>query len=116
MRAIILFGAALLAASFSLPAFAQERESACRPLQYGEAETGSARGRQQNAGQVWASANGAARQRPERGGFEAARYVYTYAAGALYELDANPNFISTILLEEGKRCRMWPPATPRAGS
>lgn len=102
MRPIILFGVALLTASFSLPAFAQESETACRPLQYGETETGSARGRQQNAGQVWASANGAARQRPERSGFEAARYVYPYAPGALYELYANPNFISTILLEEGE--------------
>ncbi|WP_167755790.1 TrbG/VirB9 family P-type conjugative transfer protein [Vitreimonas flagellata] len=54
------------------------------------------------SGQAWVEANSGARQRPEREGFEAARYVYTYAPGAIFELVANPNFISTILLEEGE--------------
>lgn len=49
-----------------------------------------------------AAANAAARQRPHREGFVAARLVYAYAPGALYELHANPGFVSTILLEPGE--------------
>lgn len=52
--------------------------------------------------QTLAAANDAARQRPDAAGFTAARHVYTYASGALYELYANPNYISTILLEPGE--------------
>ena len=103
MRHNILCAAIALAVSFSFPAFAQEAATVCRPLQVESgSDAGSGRDRRQGAGQVWAAANGAARQRPDREGFEAARYVYTYAPGALYELYANPNFISTILLEEGE--------------
>ena len=43
-----------------------------------------------------------ARQRPVADGFSAARQVYTYRAGALFELYANPNYVSTILLEPGE--------------
>ena len=68
----------------------------------GDAVRGSRARREPGAAQVWAAANVAARQRPDRSGFDAARYVYTYAQGALYELYANPDFISTILLEEGE--------------
>ncbi|MGE3303478.1 MAG: TrbG/VirB9 family P-type conjugative transfer protein [Hyphomonadaceae bacterium] len=52
--------------------------------------------------QTLASANSAARQRPTRQGFQAARQIYAYAPGALYELYASPTFISTILLEPGE--------------
>lgn len=101
-----LFLAAACACSLLMPgAFAQdlaEPHDTCRPLQSGLSETNARRGRTTNASQVWGEANGAARQRAERDGFSSARYVYTYAPGALYELYANPNFISTILLEEGE--------------
>lgn len=49
-----------------------------------------------------AAANTAARQSPTRDGFAQARHVYAYEPGALYEVYANPNFISTILLEPGE--------------
>lgn len=52
--------------------------------------------------QALAAANGAARQRPRSSGFVAARHVYVYAPGALYELYTNPSFVSTILLEPGE--------------
>lgn len=105
MRTCLIL-AAMIALLPAAPAAAQElAENACRPLQM-ESENVASRGgrsaRVSGAAQIWASANGAARQRPDRLGFEAARYVYTYAPGALYELYANPDFISTILLEEGE--------------
>ncbi len=46
--------------------------------------------------------NSAARQRPDATGFVQARQIYTYAPGAIYELYANPSFISAILLEPGE--------------
>lgn len=101
MRCDLRYALIVLGVSFSFPAFAQETAPACRPLQLAEPSAG-ARERRQIGPQVWVTANGAARQRPDREGFDAARYVYTYAPGALYELYANPNFISTILLEEGE--------------
>ncbi len=52
--------------------------------------------------QTLAAANGAARQRPTADAFDAARHVYRYQPGAIYELYTNPNFISTILLEPGE--------------
>lgn len=88
------------------PAFAQDGAvvndgpQGCRPLTV--APPSSPERRARASGQAWIDANGAARQRPERDGFDAARYVYTYAPGAIFELVANPNFISTILLEEGE--------------
>lgn len=89
-----------------VPAFAQENinpdqiVTRCRPLTLAQPSAPERRSRA--SGQTWIDANGAARQRPARDGFDAARYVYTYAPGAIYELYANPNFISTILLEEGE--------------
>ncbi|MBY0566600.1 MAG: TrbG/VirB9 family P-type conjugative transfer protein [Hyphomonadaceae bacterium] len=86
--------------------FAQEAGSLnevatrCRPLI--TAQPSAPERRPRSSAQTWSDANGAARQRPERAGFDAARYVYTYAPGAIFELLANPNFISTILLEEGE--------------
>jgi type IV secretion system protein VirB9 len=47
-------------------------------------------------------ANAAARQRPTRAGFREARHIYIYQPGAIYELYANPNYVSTILLEPGE--------------
>lgn len=52
--------------------------------------------------QALEAANVAARQRPAADGFNAARQVYTYKPGALFELYANPNYVSTILLEPGE--------------
>ena len=52
--------------------------------------------------QALEAANNTARQRPVADGFSAARQVYTYRAGALFELYANPNYVSTILLEPGE--------------
>lgn len=52
--------------------------------------------------QALEAANVAARQRPAPDGFNAARQIYTYRAGALFELYANPNYVSTILLEPGE--------------
>ncbi|HVK79515.1 MAG TPA: TrbG/VirB9 family P-type conjugative transfer protein [Verrucomicrobiae bacterium] len=52
--------------------------------------------------QVLARANAAARQGPSEAGFVAARQIYAFAPGALYQVHANPNYISTILLEPGE--------------
>lgn len=60
------------------------------------------RGREGSPLETLAAANTAARQRPTRDGFDAARQIYAYEAGALYELYANPNFVSTVLLEPGE--------------
>jgi P-type conjugative transfer protein TrbG len=95
-QGLMIFGALAI---FGLASAAQAQEvGTCRPLRTETASAASAR----FAGSLWAQANGAARQRPDRDGFDAARYVYTYAPGALYELYANPGFISTILLEDGE--------------
>jgi type IV secretion system protein VirB9 len=60
------------------------------------------RGREGSPLQVLAEANTAARQRPTRDAFNQARHVFTYQPGAIFELYANPNYISTILLEPGE--------------
>lgn len=52
--------------------------------------------------EVLASANSAARQSPTRESFAQARHVYAYEPGALYEVYAHPNYVSTILLEPGE--------------
>lgn len=62
----------------------------------------SARGREPTPLATLAAANGAARQRPNAAAFDGARQIYAYEPGALYELYANPNYISTILLEPGE--------------
>jgi type IV secretion system protein VirB9 len=61
-----------------------------------------ARARTRTSEETLAAANGAARQRPEARGFAQARQIYTYAPGAIYELHANPNFITAIFLEPGE--------------
>ena len=48
------------------------------------------------------SANDASRQRPNREGFQAARQIYSFEPGAIYEIYTNPNYVSTILLEPGE--------------
>lgn len=50
-----------------------------------------------------AVANEDARQRPSRSRFEHARQVYEYQPGALFVVYANPQYVSTILLERGER-------------
>jgi type IV secretion system protein TrbG len=52
--------------------------------------------------QALEAANATARQRPAADGFNAARQIYVYRPGALFELYANPNYVSTILLEPGE--------------
>lgn len=52
--------------------------------------------------EIVAIANDVARQRPTRDAFAAARQIYAYAPGALYELYASPTHISVILLEPGE--------------
>lgn len=52
--------------------------------------------------EILTAANRNARQSPTRDGFAKARHVYTYEPGALYEVYANPNYVSTILLEPGE--------------
>ncbi len=52
--------------------------------------------------QSLAEVNKAARQRAANAAYEDAALVYTYAPGALYELQTAPSYISTILLEPGE--------------
>ncbi len=49
-----------------------------------------------------AEANDEARRRPDAQSFVDATQIYDFAPGALYELYAAPEFLSTILLEEGE--------------
>lgn len=104
MKQVLLMAASFCVLASAPNAGAQETQESCRPLALGEVEAVAprARVRTTSASQIWMDANGAARQRPDRTRFQAARYIYTYAPGALYELYANPNFISTIMLEEGE--------------
>lgn len=74
---------------FTDPASAKQRRPAPRPSVATPVE-------------ILSAANTAARQSPTRNGFAQARHVYAYQPGALYELYANPNFVSTILLEPGE--------------
>ncbi len=105
----LIFAACAAALSVHAPAHAQTplpsadlAAPSCRPLTNAVSSPGGRDARRTPATQVWEEANTGARQRPDREGFEAARYIYTYAAGAIYELAANPNFISAILLQEGE--------------
>ena len=52
--------------------------------------------------QSLAEVNKAARQGAANAAYEDATLVYTYAPGALYELQTAPSYISTILLEHGE--------------
>ncbi len=102
---VLFFICAIIASSIALPAAADG--PAADPQQSGasEARTECVPSRRVHCPtpiQMLAAANGAARQRPTRDGFNEARHVYAYAPGALYELYTNPGFISTILLEPGE--------------
>lgn len=52
--------------------------------------------------EIVSSQNAAARISPTIDAFAAARQIYAFQAGALYELYASPNFVSVILLEPGE--------------
>ncbi|MFZ2028821.1 MAG: TrbG/VirB9 family P-type conjugative transfer protein [Vitreimonas sp.] len=49
-----------------------------------------------------ANANDASRRHPVSGAFQGARTVYAFESGALYQLYANPAYVSAILLEPGE--------------
>ncbi len=66
------------------------------------ADAQSRRARAETPVETLAAANSAARQSPTRDGFVQARHVYAYQAGAIYEVYAHPNYVSTILLEPGE--------------
>jgi type IV secretion system protein VirB9 len=86
-RFLILSAAAV--AALAMPAYAKERSCVRGASCASELD-------------VLASANGAARQKPSRDAFTQARQMYAYAPGAIYELYANPAFVSSILLEPGE--------------
>jgi len=48
-----------------------------------------------------AEANAHARRQPDT--FQDATTLYAYQSGALYQLDANPNYVTALLLEPGER-------------
>lgn len=102
--ASILAVSGFLAMACASPmAFAQETPSQCPAINAGAPQAvASRRGHAQSSVDLLAAANVAARQRPDRRSFAQARQIYTYAPGAIYELYANPNFISTVLLEPGE--------------
>lgn len=60
------------------------------------------RGREVAPLDALAAANRAARQRPTPDAFDAARHMYSYQPGAIYELYTNPNYVSTVMLEPGE--------------
>lgn len=105
MKSALLLAAAAVAATLSVAptARAQETQSQCPAISVAAPQAAvSRRGRAQTSVETLAAANGAARQRPDARSFAQARQIYTYAPGAIYELYANPNFISAILLEPGE--------------
>ncbi len=91
-------GAAQIAACLTMlaaPALAaaQERASECVPTRRQPCPTPM---------EIVSDQNAAARVSPSVAAFSAARQIYPFQAGALYELYASPNFISVILLEPGE--------------
>jgi type IV secretion system protein VirB9 len=58
--------------------------------------------RQVSPAAALAAANASARRRPGPDGFVDATHIYDYAPGAIFELYATPEFLSTIELEEGE--------------
>jgi type IV secretion system protein TrbG len=92
-RVLIALTGSLLLAAFATSADARERQrrGADRPAAAAPAPT-----------QALADANAEARRRPNPQAFVDATTLYEYAPGALYELYAAPEFLSTILLEEGE--------------
>lgn len=100
--ASIAFAGVFVAAFGAMPmAFAQETQGQCPAVSAAPSPALSSR-RSRTSVETLAAANVAARQRPDARSFAQARQIYTYAPGAIYELYANPNFISAILLEPGE--------------
>ena len=65
--------------------------------------TALAQGRRTETGvELLSDANRAARQGPSTNSFDRARQIHAYAPGAIFELYANPSFVSAILLEPGE--------------
>jgi type IV secretion system protein VirB9 len=85
-RAFVILGLALAASALTLD----------------DTSAQTHRARTETPVEILAAANRDARQSPTRDGFAQARHVYTYEPGALYEVYANPNYVSTILLEPGE--------------
>ncbi|MFZ4072383.1 MAG: TrbG/VirB9 family P-type conjugative transfer protein [Caulobacterales bacterium] len=92
-RVLLALTGSLLVATLATPADAREsqRRATDRPAVAAPAPT-----------QALADANAEARRRPNPQAFVDATTLYEYAPGALYELYAAPEFLSTILLEEGE--------------
>jgi type IV secretion system protein TrbG len=67
-----------------------------------DANAQTRRAREPTPIETLAAANSAARQRPDASAFEAARQVYAYQPGALYEVYTSPNYVTTVLLEPGE--------------
>jgi type IV secretion system protein VirB9 len=101
MRKTLLALAAIVMSGIAAPAGAQVDNAVC-PADVGVRRLAHAGGLALSPVDTLAAANRAARQRPMRNGFVEARHVYSYAPGALYEVYANPSFVSTILLEPGE--------------
>lgn len=72
----------------------------CSAVPNADAQT--RRSREPTPTETLAAANSAARQRPSASAFEAARQVYAYQPGALYEVYTSPNYVTTVLLEPGE--------------
>lgn len=96
MRGIIL---SLNFLVLALPSLAAAQEASC-PAPSSAAPVSTRRA--PTPLEALAAANASARQRPQPASFNQARQIYTYAPGAIYELYANPNYISAILLEPGE--------------
>lgn len=93
MRALIAAIALMLLAPPAGDAHAQTVATAPAPC------TPSRRVRCPSPLELLAAANAGARQHAGEAAFAGARRIYEYAPGALYELLASPNFVTTILLE-----------------
>lgn len=77
----------LLSLTLAAPASAQSRNTHTRAP---------------SATETLSAANSAARQTPAASSFQAARQVYAYEPGALYEVYTSPNYVTTVLLEPGE--------------
>lgn len=104
MIRVLLSGLVLSVLISASIASAQEAPAQCPALLMGAPDTPEAprSRRAPTPVEMLAAANSAARQSPDTTSFVQARQIYTYAPGAIYELYANPNFISAILLEPGE--------------
>lgn len=74
-------------------AAAQERASECVPTRRQACPTPT---------EIVSNQNAEARVSPTTEAFSGARQIYPFQVGALYELYANPNFVSVIRLEPGE--------------